>query len=67
VKARFSAPILTSSGAHPASYTMGTSLFSGVKQLRGGVNHPPPPPLPPKLKKKESFTLTPSPFLSDRF
>jgi len=42
VKAKFSAPILTSSGAHPASHTVGTSLFSGIKQLQGGVNHPPP-------------------------
>ena len=32
VEARFSAPILTGSGAHPASCTMG----------KGGVDHPPP-------------------------
>jgi hypothetical protein len=29
--ARFSAPILTGSGAHPASCTMGTVSFPGVK------------------------------------
>jgi rhamnose utilization protein RhaD (predicted bifunctional aldolase and dehydrogenase) len=31
VRARFSAPILTGSRAHPASYTMGTESFPGVK------------------------------------
>jgi len=31
VGARFSAPVQTGSGAHPASYTMGTGFFSGVK------------------------------------
>jgi hypothetical protein len=29
--ARFSAPIQTGSGAHPASCTMGTGSFTGVK------------------------------------
>jgi hypothetical protein len=31
VWARFSAPIQTGSGAHPASCTMGTASFLGVK------------------------------------
>jgi hypothetical protein len=35
--ARFSAP-----GAHPASYTMGTGSFPGIKRLGSGVDHPPP-------------------------
>jgi len=30
------------SGAHPASYTMGTGSFQGVKQLGRGIDHPPP-------------------------
>ena len=40
--ARFSAPIQTSPGAHPASYTMGTGSFPGVKQPGRGADHPPP-------------------------
>jgi len=40
---RFSAPLQTSPGAHPASYTMGTGSCSrGVKRLGHGVDHPPP-------------------------
>ena len=31
VGARFSAPVQTGPGAHPASYTMGTGTFPGVK------------------------------------
>ena len=40
-EARFSAPVQTGPGAHPASYTMGTGSFPGVKQLGRGVDHPP--------------------------
>jgi len=42
VGARFSAPVQTCTGAHPASYTMDTESFSGVKQLGLGIDHPPP-------------------------
>jgi hypothetical protein len=35
VGARFSAPVHTSSGAHPASCTMGTESFLGVESGRG--------------------------------
>jgi hypothetical protein len=38
----FSAPIQTGPGAHPASYTVGTWSFLGVKRLRCGVDHTPP-------------------------
>jgi hypothetical protein len=41
VEARFSAPFQTGSGAHPASYTMGTASFLGVKRPWRGVNNPP--------------------------
>jgi hypothetical protein len=34
-EARFSAPVQTGPGAHPASFTMGTGLFPGVKCGRG--------------------------------
>ena len=40
--ARFSAPVQTGPGAHPASYTTGTVSFPGVKRPGRGVDHPPP-------------------------
>ena len=40
--ARFSAPVQTGPGAHPASYTMGTGSFPGVKRPGRGVDRPPP-------------------------
>ena len=39
--ARFSAPVQTGPVAHPASYTMGTGSFPGVKRPGRGVDHPP--------------------------
>ena len=42
VGARFSAPVQTGPGAHPASCTMGTVSFPGVKRPGRGVDHPPP-------------------------
>jgi hypothetical protein len=42
VGARFSAPVQTGPGAHPASCTMGTGYFPEVKQSGRGVDHPPP-------------------------
>jgi hypothetical protein len=41
--ARFFAPVHNGSEAHPASYTMGTGSFPGVKRPGRGVDHPPPP------------------------
>jgi len=40
--ARFSAPVQTGPGAHPAPYTMGTGSFPGVKRPRRGDDHPAP-------------------------
>jgi len=40
--ARFSAPVQTGHGAYPASYTMDTWSFPGVKRPWRGVDHPPP-------------------------
>ena len=40
--AGFSTPVQTGPGVQPASYTMGTGSFPGVKQPRHGVDHPPP-------------------------
>ena len=42
VGARFSAPVQTGPGAHPASYTMGTGSFPRVNRPGRGVDHPPP-------------------------
>ena len=41
--ARFSAPVQTGPGAHPASCTMGTGSFPGVKSGRGRDADPSPP------------------------
>jgi len=35
-------PVQTGPGAHPASCTMGTGSFPGVKRPGRGVDHPPP-------------------------
>ena len=37
---RFSAPVQTSPGAHPVSYTMSTGSLPGVKRSVRGVDHP---------------------------
>jgi hypothetical protein len=49
-RVRFSTPVQTSPGAHPASYTRGTESFPGVKQPGHGGDHP--PHLAPRLKKE---------------
>jgi len=46
---RFSASIQTGPGDHPASYTMCTGSFPGIKRPGRGVDHP--PHLAPRLKK----------------
>jgi hypothetical protein len=56
--ARFSAPVQTGPGAHPASRTMGTESFSGVKSGRG-VTLTPHPLLVPLVMKEYSYTSTP--------
>jgi hypothetical protein len=51
IGAMFCAPVQTGPGAHPASYTVGTGSFPGVKRPGRGVDHPPTPRLVPRLKK----------------
>ena len=46
MEARFSAPVQTGPGAHPASCTMGTVSFLGVKSGRGVTLTPHPIPVP---------------------
>ena len=56
--ARFSAPIQTGSGAHPAFCTIGTGSFPGVKSGRG-VTLTPHPLLVPWSWKSRATTLLP--------
>jgi hypothetical protein len=57
-EARFSTSMQTGPGAHPASYTMGTGLFPGVKQPGCGVNHPPSSNV--KVKERAELYLSSS-------
>ena len=49
VRARFSAPVQTGPGVDPASFTMGTGSFPGVKRP-GRDDYHPPPHLAPRLR-----------------
>jgi len=42
VGAIFFTPVQTGPRVHPASYTMGTESFPGLKRPERGVDHPPP-------------------------
>jgi hypothetical protein len=55
---RFSAPVQTGPGAHPASCTMSTSSFPGVKSGRG-VTLTPNPVLVPWSRKGRNIPLLP--------
>jgi len=55
--ARFYETVQTGSKVHPASCTMGTGSFPGVKRPGRGVDHP--PHLAPRLKKVWSYTSAP--------
>ena len=58
MEARFSAPVQTGPGAHPASCTMGTGSFPGVKRGRG-VRLTPHPLLVPWSRKGRAIPLLP--------
>jgi len=58
VEARFSAPVQTGLGAHPASCTIGTGSFPGVKNSRG-VTLTPHPVLVPWSRKSTAISLLP--------
>jgi hypothetical protein len=55
VWAKFSVPIQTGSENHPASCTIETGSFPGVKRPGRGVNHPPPS----SVEVKEKVELYP--------
>jgi len=58
-EARFSTPVKTDPGAHPASYIMGTGSFPGVQRPGSGVVHTPPPSAEVK-KRVELYIYCPS-------
>jgi hypothetical protein len=58
VRARFSAPVQTGPGAHPASCTMRTGSFPRVKSCRG-VTLTPHPLLVPWSRKGRAIPLLP--------
>ena len=51
--ARFSAPVKTGAGTHPAFYTVGNGSCPGVKQLGCSIEHP----TPSSTKVKERVEL----------
>jgi hypothetical protein len=55
--ASFSVSVQTGRVAHPASYTMGTGSFPGVKWPGHGVAHPPPSSA--EVKERVGLYLTP--------
>jgi len=57
MKARFSAPFQNDPPTHPASYSMATGFYKGVKRPGSGVDHP--PHLAPRLTSEWSYTSTP--------
>ena len=58
LEARFSTPVQTGPGAHPASCTMGTESLPGVKSGQG-VTLTPHLFLVPLVTKQQSYTSTP--------
>jgi len=57
VGGRFSASVQTGPGAHPASYTMGTWSFPGVKRPGRVVDYP--THIASRLKKVSNYIPTP--------
>jgi hypothetical protein len=55
--ARFFAHVQTGPVAHPASCTMGTGSFPGVKWMGCDADHPPPPSA--KLRMSRAISLHP--------
>jgi hypothetical protein len=58
VGARFSTPVQTGPGAHPASCTMGTGFFQGIKSDQG-LMLTPHPLLVPWSRKSRAIPLLP--------
>jgi len=60
VGARFSAPFQTGPGAYPASCTMGTGYFPGVRRPERGVDDPPTSSA--EVKERVELTYLSPPF-----
>jgi hypothetical protein len=56
VRARFFAHVQTGHEAHPASYTMGTGSFPGVRQPGNGADHPLPSSA--EVTREQGYTST---------
>ena len=61
VKKNIFRPMQVGPGAHPASYTMGTRSFLGVKRPGRGLDHPPPSSAEVK-ERVELYLYSPSGF-----
>jgi hypothetical protein len=59
VGARFSAPVQTGPGAHPASCTMRTGSFPGVESGQGVTLTPQPLPVPSSKNRIELYLYSP--------
>jgi hypothetical protein len=59
VGVRFSAPVQTGPGAHPASCTMGTGSFPGVEGGRDGTLTPHPLLVPRSKNRVELYLYSP--------
>jgi hypothetical protein len=59
VGARFSAPVQTGPGAHPASCTMGTGSFPGVESSQGVMLTPHPLLVQRSKNRKELYLFSP--------
>ena len=57
VLARFSTPVHTGPGTHPASYTRGTGSFPGVKRPGRVLDHQPPPHFSVEVKERVELNL----------
>jgi hypothetical protein len=59
VGARFTAPVQTGPGAHPASCTMGTACFPGIESGRGVTLNPHPLLVPRSKNRVELYLYSP--------
>jgi len=66
VGARFSAPVLSGSGAYPASDRVDTAFFLGIKRPGRDVDHPPPSSVEVNLLKPNDIYICRTAALTSR-